>query len=110
MKQYVIDQLRLSDHKKLKTYLDRHFNGSTIEGIYWVPLARRIFNSTQRRHTQCQPFYFTLELEEQRLACEFLVRTQQRVRCGCMGYADTAQRAWLMDLVDDILNELDIKI
>ena len=110
MKQYVIDQLRLSDYQKLKTYLSRHFNGSGIEGIYWVPLDSGIFNSTQRQHTHCQPFYFALELEEQRLACELLVRTQRRVRCGCMGYADATQRTWLMDLVDDILNELDIKI
>jgi len=110
MKQYVIDQLRLQDHAKLKGYLDRHFNGSAIEGIYWVPLDSGIFNSTQRQHTLCQPFYFTLELEENRLSCEFLVRTQQRVRCGCMGYADNTQRAWLMDLVDDILSRLDIRI
>jgi hypothetical protein len=27
-----------------------------------------------------------------------------------MGYADATQRTWLMDLVDDIRNELDIKI
>ena len=110
MKQYVIDQLRLEDHRRLKEYLDRHFNGSAIDGIYWVPLDRSLFNGTQRRHTLCQPFYFTLELEQNRLACEFLVRTQQRVRCGCMGYADGTQRAWLMDLVDDILDKLDIRI
>lgn len=110
MKQYVIDQLRLSDYKKLKTYLDQHFNGSAIEGVYWVPLDTNLFNGLQQQHTQCQPFYFTLELEEQHLACEFLVRTQQRVRCGCMSYADATQRTWLMDLVDDILTELDIRI
>lgn len=110
MKQYVIDQLRLSDHQKLKTYLGRHFNGSGIEGIYWIPLDSDLFNRTQRQHTHCQPFYFALELEEQRLACELLVRTQRQVRCGCMGYADATQRTWLMDLVDDILNKLDIRI
>jgi len=108
MKQYVIDQLRPSDFKKLKTYLGQHFNGSAVEGIYWIPLGSELFNGLQQQHRQCQPFYFAMELEEQCLACEFLVRTQHRVRCGCMSYADSSQRTWLMDLVDNILAELDI--
>jgi hypothetical protein len=32
------------------------------------------------------------------------------MRCDCMGYADNRQRGWIMDTLDNILDDLDIKI
>jgi hypothetical protein len=42
------------------------------------------------------------------LACELLVRTQNRVRCDCIGYATEEQFSWLIALIDDIFNRLQI--
>jgi hypothetical protein len=109
MKQYVIDELRPADYRKLKEYLEEHFGNSFMEGIYWIPLDETLWTDTQRQHTDCQPFYLALELQPERLACELLVRTRQRVRCQCIGYATEFQRKWIMDSIDAIFEKLEIK-
>lgn len=110
MKQYLIDELRLEDYEKIKTYLDDNIKKSPVEGLYWIPLAPEQLAASQAAHPECGPHYFALELQEDRIACEFLVRAEQIIRCSCIGYATPAQRNWLMDAVDAILEKLDISV
>jgi len=109
MKSFVIDELRPADHRKLRTYLDDHFDAAAVGGVYWIPIVAKMLTELQSSHRQCQPFYFALELEPGRLAVELLVRTRSRVRCSCMGYATERQRNWLLDQVDAIFEQLEIK-
>lgn len=108
MKQYVIDELRPDDFKKLKTYLDQNFHSNDIDGIYWIPLEQENLTHTQAEHTECQPFFFAVELKSDMLACELLIRTKNRVRCDCIGYATEKQLGWLIGLVDDLFDKLEI--
>jgi hypothetical protein len=108
MKQYVIDELRLQDHQKVKQYLDEQFGPAEIGGIYWVPLAEEALSEIQKQHGDCRPFYVAIELQEDKLALELLVRTKSRIRCDCIRYADADQRIWIMDLIDAMLERLDI--
>jgi len=108
MKQYVIDELRPGDYEAIKDYLDTHYSLGGLSGIYWIPLKPEILSDLQSQHRQCQPLYFTLEIHKDRLACELLIRTRERVRCACMGYADEKQRNWLIQHVDAIFKELGI--
>ena len=110
MKQYVIDGLRLEDFDKLKTYCDERFGSPSLGSIYWVEVPETILNETQMAHRECAPHYFTIELEEPRLSCEFLVRIKKNIKCDCMAYADRKQREWVMDTVDAILDTLNITI
>ena len=110
MKQYVIDELRPEDHDKVKAYLDERYAVAQFEGLYWVPLEDVLLEEVQKSHGACRPHYFALELSAQRLACELLVRTRQRIRCECIQYATQAQRNWLIQLLDEILAELDISV
>jgi len=110
MKQYVIDQLRREDHRQVKTYLDAHFHGSGMEGLYWIPVDPGHYSPVQAEHTDCQPYFFAVELTEDKISCELLVRTRQRVRCGCIAYATRDQRNWLIDCMDAILEKLGISI
>lgn len=109
MKQYVIDELRPSDYKALKTYLDKQFGPSEIEGIYWIPVATDMLTDIQAAHTECRPQYVAVDLDDKRLACEFLVRSKNRVRCDCIHYATENQRNWLIGLIDNIFERLQIK-
>ncbi|MFH1102616.1 MAG: hypothetical protein V1714_02475 [Pseudomonadota bacterium] len=109
MKQYVIDELRPWEYKKVKACLDERFFHGSVDGIYWIPIIQEILTECQVEHVSCQPFYFALEITETRLSCELLVRTKDRVRCDCMGYATELQRNWLIQLIDSIFNELQIK-
>ncbi len=110
MKQYVVDELRPPDHEKVKAYLDERYFPGGLERLYWIPLEQEMLTDLQRRHEACQPLYFALELRDHQLACELLVRTRERVRCDCIGYATEIQRNWLIRCIDAIFEELGIKI
>ena len=47
MKQYVIDELRPEDHKKIKAYLEENFGPASVAGIYWIPLAEDMLSIWQ---------------------------------------------------------------
>jgi hypothetical protein len=108
MKQYVIDELRPEDYTKLKSHLREHFEPSDIDGIYWVSLDRKILSKVQEEHAECGPFYFAIELDHSKMACELLVRTKNKIRCNCISYANQSQRNWLIEKVDAIFEQLGI--
>ena len=110
MKQYVIDELRPVDFEKIKKHMDENYGSSEIDGIYWIPVDRQYLTSEQAEHTDCGPHYTVMVLEQNMLACEFLVRTKNRVRCSCMGYANEVQRNWIIRFADNIFDTLEIKI
>jgi hypothetical protein len=108
MKQYVIDELRFNDHCKIRKYLDETYGPAEMGEVYWVPLAAEVLTEIQLEHSDCQPFYFAIQVEKDRLAIEMLVRTKNRIRCACIGYASKDQRIWIMDVVDAIFEKLEI--
>jgi hypothetical protein len=110
MKQYVIDQLRPDDYRRLQEYLDAEFGDSGVADLYWIPVAPELLSEEQARHAECQPLCFAAELMEDRLSCELLVRTRNRMRCSCIAYATTAQRNWFIDAMDAILERLEISV
>ena len=106
MKQYVIDELRAADYKALKTYLEEHYGPAAMDGIYWIPVENGLLTDIQKAHRECQPHYIAVDLDENRLACELLVRTKIRMRCDCINYTTEKQRSWLIALIDHIFNQL----
>jgi len=110
MKQYVVDELRYQDYEKINAYLDETYGPVSVSGVYWIPVDPELLTAEQKAHTECRPFYMAVELAEKQLSCEFLVRTRNRVRCSCMGYATERQRNWIIGIVDDMLDQLGISI
>ena len=108
MKQYVIDELRATDHKKLQSYLDERYGPPAMGSIYWMPIDLELLSNTQKAHRQCQPHCVALDLDASRLVCELLVRTRSRMRCDCIAYATPKQCGWLIALIDNIFNQLKI--
>ena len=100
MKQYIIDELRLEDHENIKAYLYEKYGAPKLGGIYWIPLDTEMLTDIQASHAECRPYYFALDLEFDRMACELLVRSERRMRCNCVGYATEKQRNWLIAVVD----------
>jgi hypothetical protein len=89
MKKYGIDEIRPKDHHKIQQYLDASYGPVEMGGVYWVPLAAEVLTEIQR-------------------GLELLVRTKNRIRCACIGYASRDQRIWIMEVVDAIFEKLDI--
>ena len=110
MKQFVIDELRPADFEKLKTYLDDTLGAGSIDGLYWLQIAEAVYTDLQNDHEECQPFYFAIDLESDRVMIELLVRTKNRVRCDCITYATETQCLWLMQQMDAIFEKLEIKL
>ena len=108
MKQYVIDEFRPDDFQKIKAYLDDNFAVAGFDGLYWLPLDETAYADVQKDHADCQPFYFALELTSERLACELLVRTNNRLKCKCIRYATADQINWLVRSLDAISDRLGI--
>ncbi|MFP4667538.1 MAG: hypothetical protein ACLFMN_01965 [Desulfobacterales bacterium] len=110
MKQYVIDEIGENDLERLKYLLRQRYGSAVLERVYWVPLDPEYYTHVQASHEDCHPLYFALQLKPGALVGEFLVRTHNRMRCECMGYATSAQQAWFISLIDGIINELDIAV
>lgn len=110
MKQYVIDEFRLEDYEKVKKYLDDNCKAAGLYGVYWMELPHEILTDEQASHDNCQPYYFALELEEERLSCGLLVRASANIRCHCIAYATVEQRNWLIDSIDTVLEQANIII
>ena len=106
MKQYVIDELRPEDYEALKKYLDEQFGQAEMGRIYWIPVAADLLTDIQLQHEECRPHFLALDLDQDRIACELLVRTKNRLRCDCIQYASEQQRNWLIQLIDNMFNRL----
>lgn len=109
MKQYVIDELRPADFNKIKEFLDQTQELSEVDQLYWLRLDDEILTPVQAAHKDCYPFYVAVELAADRISLELLIRTQNRVRCGCMAYATEEQRNWLIGTLDSAFDRLNIK-
>jgi hypothetical protein len=110
MKQYVIDGFSLQDYNRLKEYFGKHLESASVDGIYWLPLAKEVLTPVQVDHGACGPHVFALMLENTYLSCELLVRIKTNIKCDCMSYATKEQRDWLVDQVDAILEKFSICI
>jgi hypothetical protein len=110
MKQYVIDELRFEDYEKIKTYFDDYFEASEIKGIYWIHLDPENLSEVQASHEACKPFYIAVDLETDKISCELLVRTGNRIRCDCIQYATESQRNWMIRMIDAVLEKLEVHV
>ena len=115
MRAYLIEDLLPADIAKIGQRLkDKGLSGS-LDGIYYIPVPQDLLNDEQRAHqAECGPHIFALELmadEDVGLAkLELLVRAQGKLRCSCVAYATTDQRAHVIDWLDTCLRELDISV
>jgi hypothetical protein len=106
MKQYVIDQLREGDFLKLEEYLKGNAEVGDLPGIYWVPIPSPLYEKLQQEHKGCQPFYFAINLDRQAISFELLIRTRNRLRCGCTQYANPKQRDHILTYADGLIEKL----
>lgn len=110
MKQYVFDQLRVSDYEKIGNYLDECAEKGELEGIYWITVPQSLYTDLQNEHVQCQPYHFAANLSLNKVEFELLIRSKQVMRCNCIAYATPEQRDYLIGFADKMLDELKIKL
>jgi hypothetical protein len=109
MRQLMIDGLSRQERDNLEHYLKRTLGAGVIEGIFWLPLPPDLVGAAQHGHESCGPFHFAVELGEETLAFELLIRSQSNLHCSCICYASPAQRDFLFRFIDTMLAEEQIR-
>ena len=109
MRQFVIDELSILEHDNLESYLKRSLKSGPLEGIFWIELPDHLLAEAQRGHAQCAPFYMAVDLEEKRICFEMLVRSKTNLHCSCIAWATSSQRQFVLDFIDAMLVEEQIR-
>jgi len=105
MRQYVIDQLSREERRNIESYLKRTLQPGPLDGIFWIEVPQDLLGAEQRRHEGCGPFFFAVELEDESVKFEMLVRSQFTLHCSCIAYATPLQRDFVLRIIDRMLKE-----
>ncbi|WP_027186713.1 hypothetical protein [Desulfovibrio cuneatus] len=109
MRTYTIDQLNAQDITAITKHLQGLGLGAGLEGLFWLPVALEHLSPTQQEHAaKCGPYALGLEVTEDALHLELLVRARNAMRCECIATAPPALRQHIMDYLDAMLVELGI--
>lgn len=110
MRQYVIDELRHDELKKIREYLDRKCDQSGLGNILWLNIPEDYLTDEQKSHESCAPHVTGIEFMEDAVSFEMLIRSRNKMRCSCIGYASNEQRNFILNLVDEMIRETGLKI
>ncbi len=109
MRTYTIDQLEDAEIAAVNTRLTSMELQAGLEGIYWLPVPRNMLTPLQVEHEgQCGPYCLALEVEDNSLHLELLVRGMGRIRCGCIAFAAPALRDHMIAYLESMLTELGV--
>ncbi len=109
MKQYLLDEIARADRPRVREYLSEHAAASSLEGVWWVDLPEDLLSPEQFEHRQCRPFRFAVELGEDFVRFEFLIRSRETMSCACIGYATRQQRDFILAWADRLVEELSLR-
>lgn len=109
MRQYLLDEIARDDRPRVRKYLHEHTVASNLEGIWWVDLPEDLLSPEQFAHRQCRPFRFAVELGENFVRFELLIRSRETMRCSCLGYATRPQRDFILGYADGMVEALALR-
>jgi hypothetical protein len=109
MRQYLLDEISRNDIPRVREYLNQHAKAAGLEDIWWVDLPEDLLSPEQFSHRDCQPFRFAVELGQNFVRFEFLIRSLQTMRCSCIGYGTRQQRDFILAFVDRLVEDLALR-
>ncbi|MEG2139836.1 MAG: hypothetical protein RRY20_03505 [Bilophila sp.] len=88
MRTYTIDELDATTVQHLEERLLEAGYASDIEKLFWLPLEEDQLSALQQEHKEsCGPHCLALEVLEDGVRLELLIRAKGRMRCECVHYA-----------------------
>ena len=109
MRYFSIDDLRPEEVQSIHARLRDMSLQSDMEGLYWLPVPADLLEPVQREHAaQCGPHVMALDVQENALQMELLVRARNRLRCECVRYATPELQQHMIAWVDQLLRDLGI--
>ncbi len=109
MRKIVLDEISKADVEKVRSYLNGHAMLSEVEDLYWVELGEEELDEKQRRHEACKPYRFAVEVCDESVHAEFLIRSATTMRCDCIGYATPRQRDVILRFCDTLIERSGIR-
>ena len=109
MRSLLLDELSGPDVAKVREYLDERATASGLEDLYWIELAPELLTGLQAAHPDCQPHRFAVELGQDFVKLEMLIRPADSLRCPCGGYASPEQRGFILETADRLVAELGLR-
>jgi len=109
MRQYMLDELRRVDMPRVREYLGDHAQASGLADIWWVDLPEDLLSPEQFEHHDCRPYRFAIELGDDFLRFEMLIRSRNTMRCSCIAYATRGQRDFILAFADRLVEALGLK-
>ncbi len=109
MRQYMLDEIVRQDMPRVREYLHQHAIAARLEDIWWVDLPEDLLSPEQFAHQNCRPFRFAVEVGDDFVRFECLIRSDQKMRCSCIGYATRPQRDFILAFADRLVEELGLR-
>ena len=109
MRQYLLDEISRDDIPRIRDYLNQHAIAAGIADIWWIDLQNDLLSPEQFDHRDCQPHRFAVEVGDDFVRFEFLIRSLQTMRCSCIAYATRQQRDFIISFADRLVEELALR-
>ncbi|MEE4242169.1 MAG: hypothetical protein V2I36_11940 [Desulfopila sp.] len=97
------------ERDNIDSYLKRSLKPGPMIGLYWLEIPPDLLAAAQQEHKQCGPFYCGVEVEKEQVRFELLVRSNANLHCSCIAHATTAQRNFVLDFIDRMVEEEHIR-
>jgi hypothetical protein len=107
MRYYYINELSEGQLEALAQRLRDMDLGGPVSDVFFLPLPVKLLDKEQAQHAaDCGPYVMALEIDEDCLRLELLVRARGRLRCSCVKMASPEQRAYMMTYLDGLFDQL----
>ncbi len=109
MRQYVVDELRKNEIERVEQYLSRTCQEGGVNRLYWLPIPDDLLSEEQAKHVKdCGPHCIGIEITEDSVVFEMLVRSRKKLRCSCITYASEQQRNFILQFADRLVRETEV--
>ncbi|MBA3016351.1 MAG: hypothetical protein KKD63_02370 [Proteobacteria bacterium] len=109
MRQLLINELSNDEAAKAKEFLAANSRVAGVEGLYWLDIPPRLLGAAQEGHGACGPFAFAVEVGDDFVSFELLIRSESNLHCSCTCYATPDQRGFLLSFMDRLVGEQGIR-
>ncbi len=105
MRQIILDELSPMERDNIDSYLKRMLGKGPMIGLYWLEIPEHLLSETQAEHNQCAPYYAGVEMENNSVRFELLIRNATNLHCSCTHYATPSQRQYILDFIDTMIED-----
>lgn len=111
MRYILIDEMDSKETDAVKNHLRSLGMESNIAGLFWLPVPQEYLEPVQAEHAaECGPHVMALDVRENDMQLELLVRAQGKIRCECVRSASEKLSAYMLAYIENMAESLKIRI